>query len=331
MSWLSTKKEDGMKTHRGTAFAVLAMVVATGIASAAVKPTTEELVLPALWEDAGPQKRLAAIRVAEMDALRLLVERIYGVNLDEETTVHDLILADDDVSSAVRHCIKGVVTTEEPDYLEDGTVQIVRAVKLRQVLQTITKTVKKEKVFGKLIPVSAITKATKQNKDTVIDVMGNGALEDSEGLRKIRAKRAAEMDAYRKLAERIMGVQVYSGTTVKDLVLKSDTIQARVAQVVKGAKPVSVTYLSDGSCEVAMQLKIADIFEIVRKYTGRDKDSLRVEKEYATKLFTETGRGAPRPMDDDSGITSEMEGADGTFQSTRIIIKRLVGQGIVLE
>jgi len=320
-----------MKKYRETAFVMAVILLAAGMATAAVKPTTEKLNLPAIWKDAGPQNRLAAIRAAEMDALRLLVERIYGVNLDAETTVHDLVLADDDVSTAVRHCIKGVVTTEDPEYLRDGTVQIVRAVKLRQVLETITKTVKKKQMFGKLIPVSTVKKITKENKDTVIDVMGNAALEDTDGLKKIRAKRAAELDAYRKLAERIMGVQVYSGTKVKDLMLKSDVIQARVAQVVKGAKPVAIKYLNDGSCEVSMQLKIADIFEIIKKYEGRKKEVLKVEKEYATKTFTETGRGAPRPASDEAGITSEMEEADGTFQETRIIIKRLVGQGIVLE
>lgn len=320
-----------MKKHRVITLAVIGTLLTVGFGRTAVKPTTEKLALPAIWKDAGPQKRLAVIRAAEMDALRLLVERIYGINLDAETTVHDLVLADDEVSTAVRHCIKGVVSTEDPEYLKDGTIQIVRAVKLRQVLETVTKTVKKKQVFGKLIPVSTIEKVTKENKDTVIDVMGNGALEDSAGLRKIRAKRAAELDAYRKLAERIMGVQVYSGTKVKDLMLKSDTIQARVAQVVKGAKPVAIKHLNDGSCEVSMQLKIADIFEIIKKYEGKKKEILRIEREYATKTFTETGRGAPRPVDGAAGITSEMDEADGTFQETRIIIKRLVGQGIVLE
>ena len=56
---------------------------------AAVKPTEEEgPVLPEIWVKAGPRERLKATRAAELDADRLLAERIYGLQIDSETTVN---------------------------------------------------------------------------------------------------------------------------------------------------------------------------------------------------------------------------------------------------
>lgn len=324
-----------MRYVRQVMAAVMVMAIGMSTAPAAVKPTTKTKDLPQIWADAGPQERLKAVRVAELDAMRLLIERIYGIELASGTTVYDLILSDDTVRSDVVKVIKGVTTTEEPEYLEDGSVQVVRAVKLRQVLETITKTVKKKNLFGRLITISDIETVEIKNQDTVIDVMGNGALPESKGYRKILAKRAAEVDAYRKLAERLKGVSVTSSTTVQDFVLKSDIIRARVAQFVKGAKPVAITYAQDDSCEVEMQIKIADIFEIIKKYSTVDKEVVKYEKEYATTAFTEKGRGAPRPVKDEaiaaSAPVSEMQALDGAYQETEIIIKRLVGQGIVVD
>ncbi|MBI3987782.1 MAG: hypothetical protein HY343_12725 [Lentisphaerae bacterium] len=305
-------------------------------ASAAVKPATGTASdVPAIWQQAGPQERLKTLRVAEVDALRLLTERVYGVQLNSETTVFDLLLRDDDLRAQVVQTIKGVATTEEPEYLEDGAVQVVRAVKLRQVLETITRTItRKQTAFGDPITVSDVEKMSREKRDVVIDIMGNGALPGSPGLRKIQAKRAAEMDGYRKLAERLMGVRVTSATTVKDCVLQSDKIRACAAQLIKGAKPVSIKYLADESCDLGMQIKVADIFRVIRKYSKADKELLSVERDYETTTFTETGHGAPRAAGAGptvGGPTSDMEAMDGVYQETEIIIKQLVGQGVVIK
>ncbi|MDA0578329.1 MAG: hypothetical protein O3B24_09545, partial [Verrucomicrobia bacterium] len=174
-----------------------------------------------------------------------------------------------------------------------------------------------------------------ENRDTTIDVMGNGALPDSQGLRKIQAKRAAEVDAYRKLAERLLGVQITSSTTVKDFVLKSDKILARTAQIIKGAKTMAIIYGNDDSCEVKMQIKVADIYDVIERYSGKGKDTVSVERKQETTTFTETGRGAPRPVQEQAAQagmpTSEADAMDGAYRETSIVIKKLVGQGIVVD
>jgi hypothetical protein len=307
-------------------------------AQAAVKPTEKTSTLPAIWQQAGPQERLKALRLAELDALRLLTERVYGVHLDSRTTVYDFVLDNDQIRAGVEQCIRGVTNTEDPEYREDGQVWVVRAVKLRQVIEIITRTIREQRTWTGRIKVEEIQNVERQNRDTVIDVMGNGALPGSEGLKKIQAKRAAEIDAYRKLAERLIGVHVTSSTTVKDFVLESDEIRARAAGIVKGAKPTKVEYeTSDGSCEVTMQLKIADIFDVIRHYSkkiaGQEQQIIKVEREYEAKTFSETGHGAPRPEGFAGEVmrASSVTGKATPFAETEIVIKRLVGQGIVID
>ncbi|PAZ00934.1 MAG: hypothetical protein CAK90_02905, partial [Spartobacteria bacterium AMD-G4] len=65
---------------------------------AAVKPTEESAPnLPEIWQKAGPRERLKATRAAELDADRLLAERIYGLEVDSETTIADLAAGDDKI------------------------------------------------------------------------------------------------------------------------------------------------------------------------------------------------------------------------------------------
>ena len=58
--------------------------------------------LPAIWEQAGPREGLKAVRAAELDGNRLLIERIFGIQIDGDTTVYDLALQDDEVTGAVQ-------------------------------------------------------------------------------------------------------------------------------------------------------------------------------------------------------------------------------------
>ena len=256
------------------AIALTAVLVAAGsLVHGATKPTEKTTTLPKIWQDAGPQERLKALRVAELDATRLLMERVYGVHVNSDTTIYDLALQSDAIRSGVRNTIRGVTNTEKEEYREDGQVWVVRAVKLRQVLETITTTIREKRNWIGGVTVEQIQQKIEQvSSDKPIDVMGNGALPGSEGLKKIQAKRAAEVDAYRKLAERLMGVQVTSTTKVKDFVLESDEIRACAAALVKGAKPApgGIQYeTTDGSCDVTMQLKIADIFDVIRHYSKK--------------------------------------------------------------
>ncbi|MCP5103452.1 MAG: hypothetical protein GY950_08745 [bacterium] len=93
----------------------------------------------------------------------------------------------------------------------------------------------------------------------VLRVKGNGFGPErikNLGRRKILAKRAAKVDAYRNLVEVIKGVRVTSNTSVEDMMLESDSIKTRTNGMLKGARVVAVTYSSDGGCEITMEVNI---------------------------------------------------------------------------
>lgn len=300
---------------------------------AAVKPTEEEgPVLPEIWVKAGPRERLKATRAAELDADRLLAERIYGLQIDSETSVKDLAETDDAISGAVSATLVGSISTESPEYLEDGRVQVVRAVKIREVIDTLNRVIKGKKLEdGSVATVSDVVKTDRKTNDKIIDAMGNAALKGSEGHQKIMAKRAAEMDAYRRLAGRMMGVKIAGNTTIRDFALENDEILASLSQVLKAATPTAIKYnKSDGSCEVTMEIKTQDIIRTTRRFLKGNTTKTQIKDEIEEKTFSETGMGAMRDIaqgDAPSGGSSPAE----AFEETEMILKQVVQSGPVVQ
>jgi hypothetical protein len=258
---------------------------------AAVRPTDalESPALPEIWQKVPAQQRLMALRAAEVDGTRLLLERIMGLHTSSDTTVRDLTLSSDTVRGMLSASIKGVTSSEPPQYFPDGRVEVVRAVKVQQVIEVLNRVIQQQK----LADGSTKTIFDSQNKELVqrdekLDVVGSSALPGSEGLTKIRAKRAAEADAYRKLGERILGVRVTSDTTVRDLALKNDEVVKTMAGVIKGAESTAIQFQKDGSCEVTMQLKLGEVLKTVTRVT---KGKVHTEDSIDAKVISETGVG----------------------------------------
>jgi hypothetical protein len=318
-------------------FAAISGLLIPSTSYSAVKPTEEEgPVLPEIWVKAGPRERLKATRAAELDADRLLAERIYGLQVDSETTVQDLAAGDDKIAGAVSATLVGSITTEAPEYLPDGRVQVVRAVKIREVIDTLNRVIKGKRLEdGSLVTTSDNTKTNRTTNDKVIDVMGNAALPGSEGHQKIMAKRAAEMDAYRRLAGRMMGVKIDGNTTVRDFALEHDEILASLSQVLKAATPTAVKFnKSDGSCEVTMEIKTQDIIRSTRRILKGTTTKTEIKDEIEEKTFSETGMGAMRDVaqgDAPSGGSASGGSKSEPFFETEIILKEVVQSGPVVQ
>ena len=56
------------------------------------------------------QKRLMAIRSARQDAMRELAEQIYGIQVDSNTTVLDLMVQNDTFRAVIKGIIRGAKT-----------------------------------------------------------------------------------------------------------------------------------------------------------------------------------------------------------------------------
>ncbi len=70
------------------------------------------------------------------------------------------------------------------------------------------------------------------------------------------AERAAQVVAYRNLLEAIKGVRVDSTTTVENFMVTSDVIRTQVSGFVQGATVMDKKYMSDGSVEVTVGMKL---------------------------------------------------------------------------
>lgn len=70
-----------------------------------------------------PQARPMALRAAQVDAYRNLLEVVQGVRVDSETEVKDFTVASDVIKAKVEGLVKGAQLIKR-DYLSDGTVEV---------------------------------------------------------------------------------------------------------------------------------------------------------------------------------------------------------------
>nr|WP_111229800.1 LPP20 family lipoprotein [Helicobacter valdiviensis] len=69
------------------------------------------------------------------------------------------------------------------------------------------------------------------------------------------AKRAAIVDAYRQIGEKMYGIRVNAQDTVRDMMLKNSTVKTKVMAVIRNAEIIETVY-KDGLCQVSMELKL---------------------------------------------------------------------------
>jgi len=324
------------KLHLHSTAALLALALLAPATRAAVRSTEGPApTLPEIWQQAGPRERLKATRAAELDADRLLIERLYGVQIDSNSTVADLAMRDDSIAALAGASLVGAILVGEPEYFEDGRVEVVKAVKIEQVIETIRrKTKEKHRADGASETVEFDEKTEIATEGKVLEAMGNSALPGSLGHQKVMAKRAAELDAYRRLAQRLMDIRIDSATTVRDVCLESDDLVASLSQLVKGAEPLSIRYLDDGSCEVKMSITKKDILRTVSRTNKGRAHSTRIEDTIRENSFVETGRGTMHPVQAQTGdvaadplppepVSANKPSTDIFFE-TETIIRRLL-------
>ncbi len=134
---------------------------------------------------------------------------------------------------------------------------------------------------------------------------------------KLLAKRSAEADAYRKLAEAVYGMQINSRTFVEDFVAQSDEIRGEVDTFVKGVRLGTPTWYEDYSCEVPAEVTVAKVIETLRTAHSRHYDGDDIEagdfesmtRRIEKRVIKAIGMGAPRvdlPPDLPIGVTEQL-------------------------
>ena len=71
----------------------------------------------------------------------------------------------------------------------------------------------------------------------------------------VMAKRAATVEAYRIIAERVNGVRIEGQDTIKNMIVKKSVVRAEVSAMIRNAEVVDTTY-KNGIFEVEMEIVI---------------------------------------------------------------------------
>lgn len=78
--------------------------------------------------------------------------------------------------------------------------------------------------------------------------------------RRLMSMRAAKIDAYRNLAERVKGVQIWGGTTIGDMVVEKDRFRVYLDTRLSGARVIAENPHDDGTYETIVELKVGQQF-----------------------------------------------------------------------
>ena len=207
-----------------------------------------------------PQTRLMTRRAAKVDALRNLSEQVFGLRLDNQTTVRDFVTQSDVIRTRVSAAIQGA---REVDYkvLADGTAEVTVEITLGPVRDILGRNLVygqetiQAKGFG--APGGPAVAAPAAG-GLVVRAKGNGVAPRDPDLtaaeKGLLAKRAAKLDALRNLAEEVWGLRLTGETFVRDYVVKNDDLRSRVQTFIQGARVVSEQQLPDGTYQVEIEI-----------------------------------------------------------------------------
>jgi hypothetical protein len=99
---------------------------------------------------------------------------------------------------------------------------------------------------------------------TKFSAVGRGSMSSypqyTVGQQKMMAMRAAQVDAYRNLAEQVQGFRLTGGTTVSAFALQSDTVRTYVDAFIRGARLAGVNAIGDGNYEATVELELSNRF-----------------------------------------------------------------------
>jgi hypothetical protein len=290
--------------------------------------------LPAIFHGKA-QDRLAAEEVAKQDACRKLLERIYGLRVDDTTDVHDLTLASKTVDTSLQNHIRGMKEVDRK-YNDDGSVELAMKVTLREVVEKIEESYKKVVENERIVTEEKIRNISQENRDKEIMAVGRGALRGSEGLQVIQAIRAAEADCYSKLAGRVFGMKINATTTVRDFVLANDRVVSKVCVcLLNGVKLASPEIDRNGqSCSIPGSITLREVVETLTRTTKRYVDGFQTKVEEIKNLETtnrdtviaEVGKAAFR-----GAQAASTDSAGSSTYERKVVTERVLRKGIAVE
>lgn len=243
---------------------------------------------PQAWALQPGQQKLLAKRAAIVDGYRNLAERIKGLKIDANTYVRDFVAESDEVRTSLDTFIKGARMVGAPRYFEDGSAEVTMEITLSELVQQLQRVYTAYHhlchdhvySFDQMVTINRLKViretgrgAPRENPQVVEQApvqapapalasptTGIPGWENVTARGRMMAERAAKVDAYRNMAERIKGLQITADTYVRDFVAESDEITTRVDTFIKGMKTVGAyRYIPDGTCQVDVEVAIQTV------------------------------------------------------------------------
>jgi len=156
-----------------------------------------------------------------------------------------------------------------------------------------------------------------------VRAVGNGAGPETIkdlARRKILAKRAAVLDAYRNLLEAVKGVRVTSSTLVQDLMLQNDTIKAETEGMVKGAQETAVNYTKDGICEVTLEVHLDQLGEYL--LSALNEKAAQSKDEYPQFDWTALQKELDQTKSDLNATQGKLQASKSDLNATQATLAR---------
>ena len=257
---------------------------------------TAAMHVPPIWKSTGPQARLMAVRAAELDAMRHLLERIKGLRLNSNTLVRDFVTEVDEIRTHADGIVIGASRLSTYLHHDELIAEVTMEVPIEKVITRI-KEFHSAHYKGNKVTTTDITNVKKSVKRDRVMATGMGvppprflSQAKSAGVQmpawmgeritatgqatdpdintaqgKLRAARAAELDAMRKLAEQIYGLEISSATTVRDFVTESDEIAGQVQAVLAGVVPAEPSFSGD-MATVTVSMPAAEVWSVVHQH-----------------------------------------------------------------
>jgi len=261
--------------------------------------------------------RLMAVRAARVEALRRLGERIRGVMITSRTSVRDFVAESDEINTQLTAFLRGARERGIRYHADELIVEVEMEVTLRDLIvglkrwhqayykgnkisvQDIEKLsvstrdkiiretgsgVPPEKYLREVPPadraVMALGSRVPPWATQTMRATGNAALDTdnaNQAQARLMALRGAELDARRKLAERINGLMISSNTSVQDFVATDDQIRTSMLTFQQGGHVVegSQKMLEDGTAQVTVGIDMKPLWNMILHYQRKLSISIR--------------------------------------------------------
>lgn len=189
-------------------------------------------------------KKIMTIRAAKIIAERAIVESIYGLKIKSSESVENMIASgfEGKTDTKTQANIRGIKISEMAYDSEKDIAKATATITLNEFTN----------IDGQEINFNGKT-FTRVGFATSTPAMAIP----------LGALRAAEIDAYKQLAKRIVGFTLESQTTVENYILTSDIVKSKVLATIYLARLIDYGWDAQGDAFVKMQIDTNEVAEIL--------------------------------------------------------------------